>query len=99
MKAVHLFRIIAITEGISYLILLLIAMPLKYFADLPEAVTYVGWVHGVLFVTLGILALMVKPILNKKFGWLVKVFIAAILPFGTFILDREVKKDQASVIE
>ena len=93
MTILRWFRYIAITEGISYLVLLLVAMPLKYMADIPQPVTYIGWAHGAVFVTLGILALMVKPILRKKFGWLVKVFIAAIIPFGTFVLDREVQKD------
>ncbi|MCH5690241.1 DUF3817 domain-containing protein [Niabella sp. W65] len=41
---------IAFLEGISYLLLLLVAMPLKYLADIPEGVKYIGWAHGVLFV-------------------------------------------------
>ncbi|MGZ8536618.1 MAG: DUF3817 domain-containing protein [Flavisolibacter sp.] len=86
------FRIIAITEGISFLVLLLIAMPLKYFADKPLAVKYVGWAHGILFVAFLILALQVKFILNKKFFWLIKAFIASILPLGTFVLESQMKK-------
>jgi integral membrane protein len=86
------FRIVAITEGISFLVLLLIAMPLKYFAGKPLAVNYVGWAHGVLFVAFLLLALMTKFILNKKFLWLIKAFIASILPFGTFILEAQMKR-------
>ncbi|MEP7128906.1 MAG: DUF3817 domain-containing protein, partial [Chitinophagales bacterium] len=43
-------RLAGITEGISFLVLLFIAMPLKYFADIPEAVKYTGWLHGLLFI-------------------------------------------------
>ena len=96
MKSISLvswFRKIAIAEGISFLVLLLIAMPLKYFAGVPEAVKIVGWAHGVLFVALLLMSLEVKSILRKKFIWLVKVFIAAILPLGTFLLERQMKRD------
>jgi len=86
------FRIIAITEGISFLVLLLIAMPLKYFANMPLAVKYVGWAHGILFVAFLIFALLTKLILKKKFSWLIKAFIASILPFGTFVLESQMKK-------
>ncbi len=92
-KIVTWFRRIAISEGISFLVLLLIAMPLKYFAGLPEAVKIVGWAHGVLFVTLLFMSLEVKSILGKNFFWLVKVFIAAILPLGTFVLERQMKRE------
>ena len=91
-NTVKWFRIIAITEGISFLVLLLIAMPLKYFADWPLAVKYVGWAHGILFVAFLVLAVMVKFILNKKFFWLIKAFFASILPLGTFVLESQMKK-------
>ena len=91
-NTINWFRIIAITEGISFLVLLLIAMPLKYFADMPLAVKYVGWAHGILFVAFLILALRVKFILNKNFFWFVKAFIASVLPLGTFILESQMKK-------
>lgn len=89
---INWFRKIAIAEGISFLVLLLIAMPLKYFANLPEAVKIVGWAHGVLFVAFLALAYEVKTALNKDFLWLVKAFIASLLPFGTFVFDRQFKK-------
>ena len=92
-KVVSWFRKIAIAEGISFLVLLLIAMPLKYLADWPLGVTVVGWAHGVLFVAFLALAYETKVTLNKNFGWLVKAFIASILPFGTFVLERQMRKD------
>ena len=87
------FRLIAVLEGISYLVLLLIAMPLKYFAGLPEAVKYVGWAHGVLFVLFGIFLLMVWVQYKWSFGKTTMAFVASLLPFATFVLDKKLKKE------
>ncbi len=59
------FRKIAFAEGVSFLVLLLIAMPLKYMADLPITVTIVGGLHGILFVAFVVLACQVKNEYNK----------------------------------
>ena len=85
-------RAAGMVEAVSFLVLLGVAMPLKYFADMPLAVKYVGWAHGILFVAFLILALLTKLILKKKFSWLIKAFIASILPLGTFILESRMKK-------
>ena len=95
-KTYSWFRKIAFAEGISFLVLLLIAMPLKYFADMPMAVTIVGGLHGVLFVSLAVAAYLVKDQYNKSFGWGLKVFVASIVPFGTFYMDKEWKKEEAA---
>jgi integral membrane protein len=84
------FRKIAIAEGISFLVLLFIAMPLKYFADSPMTVTIVGGLHGVLFVAFIVLAW----IMRKSLVWFVKAFIASLLPFGTIIMDKQWKKEK-----
>lgn len=91
------FRLIALAEGVSFLVLLLIAMPLKYFADMPLAVTVVGGLHGVLFVVFGVLALKVKIDCKRNFGWLVKAGLASLLPFGTFVMDKQWKKEQETL--
>ena len=83
------FRFVAKWEGYSYLALLGIAMPLKYFANLPLAVTLVGSAHGFLFVAMGILALDVKQEAKHPFSWLITAFIASIIPFGTFYWDKK----------
>ena len=87
------FRQIGIMEGISYLVLLLIAMPLKYFADVPAAVKYVGWAHGVLFVSFGLMLLKVWVKYKWSFKKTTLAFIASLLPFGTFVLDKRLKKE------
>ena len=86
---------IGIAEGISFLVLLLIAMPLKYFFNFPEAVKIVGWIHGGLFIAFIYFAFEVMGTLKKNFIWFIKAFAAAIIPFGTFIFDRELKKEEA----
>lgn len=93
-KLLHSFRIIAIAEGISFLVLLCIAMPLKYLMDMPMAVKFVGYLHGFLFIAFVLFAGLVKMNLAKGFLWFVKAFIASLLPFGTFVLDRQLKKEE-----
>lgn len=88
---------IGIAEGISFLVLLLIAMPLKYFMQIPEAVKYTGWVHGILFVAFIYGAFEVMGTLKKNFLWFAKAFVAAIIPLGTFIFDRQLKKEEATL--
>lgn len=89
------FRKVGKAEGISFLILLLIAMPLKYLAGQPLAVTVFGSIHGILFISFMVLAYMVKEEQHKNFGWLFKAFLASVLPLGTFIMDRQWKKEEA----
>ena len=82
-----LFRIVAFIEGLSWLVLLFIAMPLKYMADSPEMVTMVGRAHGGLFIAFVILGIIV----SYKYEWTPKLmlyaFLASLLPFGTFYFD------------
>lgn len=87
-------RTIGIYEGISALILFGIAMPLKYLADMPEAVKYVGWAHGILFI-LYIVALLQVTLVHR---WSVlKVaagVLASLVPFGPFVLDAKLLKGE-----
>jgi integral membrane protein len=96
-KLLHRFRIIGIAEGISFLVLLLIAMPLKYFMHIPEAVKFMGWAHGALFITFIYFAFEVMGTLKKNFGWFAKAFAAAIIPCGTFVFDRQLKKEESLI--
>ena len=95
-KTFSWFRKVAKAEGISFLVLLFVAMPLKYLADIPIAVTICGGLHGVLFVAFIILAREVKSDYKKDFRWLGIAFLASIIPFGTFIADKEWKKQEAA---
>jgi integral membrane protein len=93
-KTLSRFRIVAITEGISFLMLLLIAMPLKYVFDMPEAVTIMGWIHGVLFITFIFFAILVFTYFKKEVMWLIKALLSSLIPFGPFILGRELKMEE-----
>ncbi len=93
-KLLHRFRMIAIAEGISFLLLLLIAMPLKYAFHIPEAVKVFGWVHGALFISYLYFAFEVMGTFKKNFSWFATAFAAAILPCGTFVFDKQLKKEE-----
>ena len=88
------FKWISLIEGLSFLILLGIAMPLKYMFDVPLAVTYVGWAHGLLFI---LYIYTVFPTANRlkwSFSRTLFALIASVLPFGPFIFDRNLRKNQ-----
>lgn len=83
------FRTVAIAEGISFLVLLLIAMPLKYMADMPMAVKVVGWLHGVLFIWYWVAAVPLFTKLKWDVERVIGLGFASILPFGTFVMERK----------
>lgn len=91
-------RVICLIEGLSFLLLLGIAMPLKYLADMPMAVKVVGWAHGVLFVALCLALAATMRSEEWPLGKAAKVFIAALVPFGPFLIDEGLKAEQASSI-
>ena len=84
------FKIIAVLEGLSLLILLFIAMPLKYIWDQPAMVKSVGMAHGLLFIAYIVFAIVLKP--EQK--WTTKEFllicIASVIPFGTFVAESKI---------
>ncbi len=75
-------------EGVSYLILLLIAMPMKYMFDMPSAVRIVGSLHGILFVAFSLALLQAYRKLPLPFNTALKIFILSFIPFGTFYIKR-----------
>lgn len=83
------FRTVAIAEGISFLVLLLIAMPLKYMADMPMAVKVVGWLHGVLFIWYWVAAVPLFTKLKWDVERVIGLGVASIVPFGTFVMERK----------
>ena len=90
-------RLVGLLEGISFLLLLFIAMPMKYMFDNPILVKYVGMGHGVLFIAF----LVVLFVVCEKQKWSLKMFIlgliASILPFGPFVFDAKLKKMEQPV--
>jgi integral membrane protein len=85
------FRLISFVEGFSYLLLVFIAMPLKYFAGIPMAVKIVGMAHGVLFI-LFILALFLAKIKYKwHTGLTFQLFVYSLIPFGFILIEKALK--------
>ena len=86
---IKIFRIVAFLEGVSYILLLFIAVPIKYLLDDPAYVKLLGMPHGILFVGYIIFAVIGK----NKFNWsYLKFFIisaASLVPFGTFYVDKK----------
>jgi integral membrane protein len=89
------FFAVAFLEGVSYLILVLIAMPLKYLANSPEMVKKVGMAHGLLFVLFVITLLQVATDTNWKWSKTLLAFGTSFLPFGTFWFEAKHRKEQA----
>ncbi|MFS4481872.1 DUF3817 domain-containing protein [Hyunsoonleella sp. 2307UL5-6] len=89
---INIFRIVALLEGVSYILLLFIATPVKYLSGDAQYVKLLGMPHGLLFVAYIAIAIVIKPTLkwdNKTLGI---VLLAAIIPFGTFYIDRKYLK-------
>ena len=90
-SAFGVLRVVGLAEGVSYLLLLFVAMPLKYLVGVPEPVTAVGWAHGLLF-------LAYAAAIAHAWWWkglplklAAACALAALLPFGPFIVDRHLK--------
>ena len=91
--ALNMLLKVGFAEGVSFLILLGIAMPLKYIAHMPTPVRVMGMIHGVFFVWFSIALLQAK----LEYNWSIKKatigFLLSFLPFGTFFLDKTLKKE------
>jgi len=83
------FRVISLLEALSFVILLLVAMPIKYILGNPELVRIVGMAHGILFVLYIISALLFKNKLNWSNQILVVVILCSIIPLGPLYVDRK----------
>jgi integral membrane protein len=81
-------RLLGKVEGLSTLVLFGIAMPLKYLAGMPLAVTIAGSIHGFLFISLVVLFVLGTKRIPIPSGLAVVGIVAAIVPFGPFVVDR-----------
>ncbi len=89
-------RLVGLLEGLSFVLLVFVAMPLKYFADQPLAVRYVGMAHGILF--MAYLLAVIPVALDYRWRWtrIALAVVASLLPFGPFIFDAKVLKPLAN---
>ena len=92
MNLISVFRLVAFLEGLSYILLLLVAVPIKYSSGEDFFVKMFGMPHGILFVLYIVIALVLRIdnqcIKNNFFA----VLIASVIPFGTFVIDFKFKQ-------
>lgn len=95
--AIGQLRMLGMVEGVSFLVLLFIAMPLKYAWGYPLAVRIIGLIHGLLF--MGFCAALIN--VKNVVGWDIKrmglVFLAALMPFGPFVVDGTLRREDAAL--
>jgi len=84
-----LFRVVSFLEGTSYLLLLFVSVPIKYWMNDPQYVKLLGMPHGLLFVTYLVIAFLIKPELKWNNKTLGLVMLASVIPFGTFYVDKK----------
>ncbi len=88
-KEKKLFKWVSILEGISFLLLLFIAMPLKYIFDSPMMVEQVGMAHGVLFIAYVLGAVLLFKPLNWNYKELFIILGCSLIPFGPFYVEKK----------
>lgn len=87
-----IFKIVALLEGLSYILLLGVGMPLKYMADNDVMVKSLGMPHGVLFIAYVIIAFLLKDEMKWDLKNFLIILVCSLLPFGTFYVDRKYLK-------
>ena len=88
-----IFRIVSILEGVSYLLLLFIATPIKYAVGNDVLVKMLGMPHGLLFLVYIALAIILKYEINWKLKTFITILAASLIPFGTFYIDKKYLRD------
>ena len=91
--ALRQLRLVALAEGVSFLVLLFVAMPLKYLAGQPLAVRVVGSIHGFLFVAFVLVLVWASVARGWPFRRSLLAFVASIVPFGTFAFDVSLRRE------
>ena len=86
---IKLFRLITLLEGSSYLLLLFVAVPLKYLMGDESYVKLLGMPHGVLFIAYIILSFVMRKKMNWNTTSFIIILLASIIPFGTFYVDKK----------
>ncbi len=87
-------RLLAFLEGLSFLLLLGVGMPLKYIYEMPMPNLYIGMIHGVLFIVYSVWVIIVKLELNWSVSKTLWALLAGFLPCGTFVADKKYFRDQ-----
>ncbi|MED5307513.1 MAG: DUF3817 domain-containing protein [Bacteroidota bacterium] len=94
MKKIFIFRLIALLEGLSFIFLVFLGMPLKYLYGNEMLVKILGMPHGILFIVYVLTAFLFKNKLELNIKELLIVLIASVIPFGTFYIDYRFLKSK-----
>jgi integral membrane protein len=95
--AIGRLRAAGMVEAVSFLLLLGVAMPLKYFAGLPLAVKIAGWIHGLLFIAFCMFLLVAHGERRWPMRRTALIFVAALLPFGPFVIDGRLRREELTL--
>ena len=87
--SISIFKTISFLEGVSYVLLLFVAVPIKYMADNAAFVKALGMPHGILFLLYILMALFIRSRMKWGFKSTLFVLVASLLPFGTFYVNRK----------
>lgn len=85
-------RVLSLIEGLSLVLLVFLAVPMKYMFDSPMMVRVIGMTHGVLFLGLGFMTIMVGVEQGWKFKRMATIMLASVIPFGCFYVENKVFK-------
>ncbi|MBV6652652.1 MAG: DUF3817 domain-containing protein [Mameliella sp.] len=85
-------RLLALWEGVSFLLILFVTMPLKYMADIPEPNLVIGMAHGFLFIAYIVVVALARSEYKMSLGQTFWSLLASIIPFGTFVADHKIFK-------
>lgn len=96
-KLLQFLRILGFIEGISFLVILFVTMPLKYIWEMTEPNKIIGMAHGVLFIAYCLLVVIVGYKLKWKFMSIFWALLASIIPFGTFVADAKIFKEEQNI--
>jgi len=88
----NIFRLVALLEGLSYILLLFIASPIRYLTGNATYVKLLGMPHGILFILYVVLAIVIKKQMKWPLKTLAIVLLASLIPFGTFYIERKYLK-------
>lgn len=87
-------RMVGMAEGLSFLLLMGVAMPLQYFAGMPEAVKWAGWLHGILFILYGATIFAALLAGRISFGKSVLAVCTSLIPLGPFLIDSRLAREE-----
>lgn len=93
--ALSRFRVISAIEGLSYLLLVFIAMPVKYIGENPYPVKVFGMIHGVLFIIFMISLFETKLRKSWDVGFVFQLFVLSLIPFGAFFIEKKIKPKES----